>query len=703
MSEELIKRGLDEGGTSYGDFEYLDIGDTHLSALRDAKLIPYRDYTSFEARKPDGLIIDRRSKKARVVAVVEFKKNLAKDDGIGQAADVGAAVGAKFCISSDAKASFWFLPDETKAYNPVHHEDGTPIKDVFLAPGHPKAAVAEASRALVHALDERLDGDRLRPKKSLNPSALARSVWQDIYTAGNTPSPDKSLATFVEIFMFKYLSDLGVLTTDQNGVDISFEAVLSKPAEQCLRYYRFQVRQYLRDMFPEGPRDRTTIMNGFTLNAENADHNYVFKKILTKFKEYEVGEEGGRLVDIDKQFKSRLFEEFLKGSVGQRSLGQFFTPRRLMSGIVDMADVESLPSGSSLCDPACGVGGFVLEAASRRAARLKRPEFQMAFKTAKERKRTLKVPYVKSDLIYRGFDKGSDKIEENLTIILAKANFVIYQSDLLSKHPDATLALAESFNDIFQAYSDTALGSLSDVDEGVYNLILSNPPYVTSGSANLKEAAKRAGLRYDAGGTGVEGLFVEKIVKELAPGGRAFVILPDGVFLRGSDAKLREMIARECFVDGMVSLPNKTFFGVNKKTYVLCLRKKQSPSEVQQHPIFSYIVTAFGETLDTGRHPTSETDMPEMARLFRAYVAVRDRIAEDEEAASHIQSGKLKLVGPELLGKTSWTIDRFWTNEEKAALGLYEEKEVLTEEEYYDAIRTLKDSLDAILKEVGDA
>jgi type I restriction-modification system DNA methylase subunit len=511
------------------------------------------------------------------------------------------------------------------------------------------------------------------------------------------------LATFVEIFMFKYLSDLGVLTTDPNGVEINFEAVLAKPAGQSLRYYSHNVRDKVKAMFPAGERDNTTLMNGFTLNPENSDHNHVFRKILQKFKDYESAEDGGKLIGIDRQFKSRLFEEFLKGSVGQRSLGQFFTPRRLMAGIVDMANVEELAAGSSLCDPACGVGGFPLEAAARRASRLKRDEFRLVIKKRTKKGRLEEYPEIESDLLYRGYDKGSDKVEENLTIVLAKANFVIYQSDLLAKHPNATVAVAEIFNDIFQAYSDTSLGSLSEIEEETHDLILSNPPYVTSGTASLKEAAKRAGLRYTAGGTGVEGLFAEKIVREMKRGGRAFVILPDGVFLRSGDASLRSWIAQECFVDGIVSLPNKTFFGVNKKTYVLCLRRKIDIGEKQVHPIFSYIVTAFGESLDSQRFGIAESDMPEMARLFRAYVAVRDRIVEDEHAADHIQAAKLKLVPALLLDSASWAIDRFWSKEEKAALGLYEEKETLTEAEFFDAVRTLKESLESILKEVDDA
>lgn len=705
MSEELIQRGLRGGGRVFGFYEYLNVGNTTLASLRDAQLIPARDYDGYEGRKPDGLIIDNRGKTPRVVAVVEFKKDIRRQhSGIAQAATVAAALGAKFCLVTDGERSLWLLPDVQGKYNPIHSENGAPMDAVFSAPEAVSPTKADELAQLIALVDEQLEGDRLTGKRTLNPSALARSVWQDIYTSASTPPPERALATFVEIFMFKYLSDLGVLTTDRNGTDISFDAVLTRPAEQCLRYYSRNVRGHIKAMFPESTDDRTTIMNGFSLNPENTDHNHVFRKILQRFKDFEVDPSGGKLVGIDKEFKSRLFEDFLKGSVGQRSLGQFFTPRRLMAGIVDMANVEALPIHARVGDPACGVGGFPLEAAARRASRLRRSDFRVEFREEIVKRRRVQIPIVVSDIDYRGSDKGSDRQDDNLTIILAKANFVIYQSDLLARNPSATEAMAVMFNRMFRAYTDTSLGSLSEIEESKYDLILSNPPYVASGSANLKEAARRAGLNYTAGGTGVEGMFVEKIVRELKPGGRAFVILPDGIFLRAADSRLREWVQQHCFVDAIVSLPVRTFFATSKKTYVLCVTRKSNHDLVQEFPVFAYLVTSIGETLDATRFPTLDTDMPEMARLFRAFVAVRDRLAEDKDAAANLQSPRLKLIpAHSLLESESWAVDRlFWSKSEKVDLGIDEEKPTMTETEFFDALRTVRDNLSALLSDAEE-
>jgi type I restriction enzyme M protein len=191
---------------------------------------------------------------------VEFKADLNRATGVGQAATVGASLNAKVCISTDGHRSLWFLPDVSGAFHPLHDETGAELKEVFVSPEGPKVEQVQRSARLIKDIDERLDGDRLSPRRSLNPSALARSVWQDIYMSANTPPPDRALATFVEIFMFKYLSDLGVLTTDPNGTDISFEAVLAKSSEQCLRYYSKNVRWYIKSIFPSGHDDGTTII-----------------------------------------------------------------------------------------------------------------------------------------------------------------------------------------------------------------------------------------------------------------------------------------------------------------------------------------------------------------------------------------------------------------------------------------------------------
>ncbi|CAG8650551.1 3396_t:CDS:1, partial [Paraglomus occultum] len=124
-----------------------------------------------------------------------------------------------------------------------------------------------------------------------------------------------------------------------------------------------------------------------------------------------------------------------------------------------MASSE-LKEGMKICDPACGVGKFPLEFIKDKIDNLFRVE---------KGKIITKVEII-------GFDIGFDKDEEK-TIILAKANMLIYFSELIKKHKGRTKEFAELFNKSFELKT-SRFGTLSEKSEEEYDLILTNPPYV---------------------------------------------------------------------------------------------------------------------------------------------------------------------------------------------------------------------------------
>ncbi len=62
----------------------------------------------------------------------------------------------------------------------------------------------------------------------------------------------------------------------------------------------------------------------------------------------------GTLKNIRKDFKTKLFETFLKESKEKNKLGQYLTPRKVVKAIVNMAGADKLPDGTKICDPFCG-------------------------------------------------------------------------------------------------------------------------------------------------------------------------------------------------------------------------------------------------------------------------------------------------------------------------------------------------------------
>lgn len=111
MSEELIQRNLVDAPEKMGDWNFYNIGATTLKALKNAKIIPNRDYAEFESKKPDALIIQ----KPIVIAAIEYKapaqlrtqKQIAA--AISQELGTAQALEARVYIVTDGKKHFGLI------------------------------------------------------------------------------------------------------------------------------------------------------------------------------------------------------------------------------------------------------------------------------------------------------------------------------------------------------------------------------------------------------------------------------------------------------------------------------------------------------------------------------------------------------------------------------------------------------------------
>lgn len=317
--------------------------------------------------------------------------------------------------------------------------------------------------------------------------------------------------------------------------------------------------------------------------------------------------------------------------------------------MVKMAESD-ITKDKIICDPACGVGKFLLEAVI--------PKLNYFYE--------VKGGEIKSYITICGFDKGFDK-DEQKTIILAKANMLIYFSDLVKENPDITNKFSDLFNKTFELKTNSILGTLSEPVKEKYDIILTNPPYVTSGSSNLKDEISKdeAILKpyYKISAMGVEGLFMEWIIRALKPGGKAFVVVPDGIFNRQNDKNLRQFILNECIIDGIISLPLKTFFTTQKKTYILCITKKDSNTEKQTAPVFTYLVSEIGESRDIYRFPIEEDDLSEAIVYFNQFKNAKTAFKSND---SRCKIQPIEKFVPE----SYWNIERWWGKDEQISLGI---------------------------------
>lgn len=680
-SEQLKQSKLYSEQVFIGEWIVYDIGQTTCNQLWLGGIINKPlNTTGISNKKPDALILDKNK---NIIVFVE-----SKDDGkldseikikkaIEQEVDVAKELGAKIYIIRDSNKNIWFNPSTG---NEILNEDGTPFRAIL----EPKKE--ESERIIKMALKAIYSGkDRILKEVYLDPSDLAKRIWQKLYNIKKT-SPSNALYTFVELFMFKYLSDIGILKGEN-----SFNGLLKKYEDEgatnknVLTHYLGRegqsgkdgvgIREEMKKLFPRSSIDGTTIINGTIFHEEIKNDSKIFKDILFEFKEYE--KINGKFINISKDFKSMLFETFLKADTQTKLDGQYFTPLKIVEEMVRMVDIKE---GMSICDPACGVGKFLLEAVN------KDNNIEKFYKYNNGK--------IESKVHLRGYDVYSND-DEDRTIILAKANGLIYYSKLLTVNNSETFTkeFAEKIlNDTF-ILKKNAVGTLEEIEYNTYDLILANPPYIVNGSKDFKALLSPD---FEWGGLGKESSFIEWIVKSLKSDGVANIVVPDGILFNNANTLIREKIIEMCDILSIISLPNGSFFNTPKKTYIITLKKKvknyKGQYEKQTKKVFTYICKSIGETLDTYRNDTvDDNDLRQAVNKYLIYNTNSD------EALKYIQEDKqLKLISIDYFienASKSWAIEKCWSEEEKISIGLKNKVEKVTVNEFQELLLESKEKI----------
>jgi type I restriction-modification system DNA methylase subunit len=662
----------------------LSLGSTTLAQLKRSKFIRAKLTVDEERRKPDGIVF---LPLGGIKAVVEAKqpKDLTarKVPGVVQEYSPIARAVCKVLIITDGKKTLWY---NALSERPILDERGDELRfhlDLAKLDSQPLSPEDEAILvALVEKADYSLtkENDQFQKLRVIDPSSLAKSVWQKIWI--NTgKEPEKCLYNVVEILVFKFLSDIGVLMGNDSFRRI-VELLANEGGKEALNHYARISRNRIRMLFPEGA-DGTTVINGTIFVNEAGQPNLsqagLFGEVIRAFQHYD--DERGSLRYIDRQFKTRLYESFLRQQAGIRSLGQYFTPRNVVQPMVRMSNASSLRAGSSICDPFCGVGGFLLEAIAEN------DYLMQQFRPVDG--------VIRPEVTFVGYDKGTDEKDDERTIILAKANMLVYLSDLLSEyHSEEYLKefAAKAFNAVFTLIRSN-LGTYERVDPNEkYDLILTNPPYVTSGSASIKTAIEESGLgsHYTHGGRGTESLAIQWIVSHLKPEGQAFVIVPDGLL---NQEPVLTYIKAECDVLAIVALPSRTFYSTPKKTYILGLRKKVN-TRVQTDPVFTYLVSEIGESRDTRRIELAANDLTTMEQEFRYFRS------SPSSYASLDRRCKI-LPWSEFVSLRNWLVDRNWSHEDKVELGILDEAFEVDADSFRNLVGDARRALDRLYEELA--
>ncbi|MBX3747286.1 MAG: SAM-dependent DNA methyltransferase [Verrucomicrobiae bacterium] len=261
----------------------------------------------------------------------------------------------------------------------------------------------------------------------------------------------------------------------------------------------------------------------------------------------------------DRDAKGDLYEYMLGKIATAGQNGQFRTPRHIIQLMVEL----TAPTPKDvICDPACGTGGFLVAAGEYLRAR--HPEVL----------RDTKLREHLHHHLFHGFDF------DNTMLRIGSMNLLLHGVE----NPDIR-------------YRDS-LAQDHAGEEDKYTLLLANPPF--AGSLDYENTAKD--LLQIVKTKKTELLFLALFLRLLKPGGRAAVIVPEGVLFGSSKThrELRRILVEEQKLDAVISLPGGVFrpyAGVS--TAILLFTKTNSGGT--DH-VWFYDVDADGWSLDDKRN-----------------------------------------------------------------------------------------------------
>ena len=276
--------------------------------------------------------------------------------------------------------------------------------------------------------------------------------------------------------------------------------------------------------------------------------------------------ERGSLLNTDSDVVGDAFEVFSESKfIGEK--GEFFTPR----GVVRIAVKLANPSPrDTVCDPACGSGGFLIHAMKHVWDRMAdAPEWRHA-PDMRDRQKQMAARSL------FGIDKETDLVK------IAKAHMAIAGDGRSNIVHENALHKADELE------GDAALHLVKDGDFRRFDMVLTNPPFGTKIKVLAIDAAnfvlgskwkrKRRENKWISASTPVDRnpyiLFVERCMDLLKREGTLCIILPETVFHAPSLGYLRQFLLNGNNVQAIIDLPHNTFRPhCNAKTCLLVLRK----------------------------------------------------------------------------------------------------------------------------------
>lgn len=342
--------------------------------------------------------------------------------------------------------------------------------------------------------------------------------------------------------------------------------------------------------------------------------------------------------------KGDIFE-YLLTHLGQSALnGQFRTPRQIRTMMVELVDPDF---GDTVYDPACGTGGFLIDAVEYILAKYSTEPIELPIYGEEWlEKRGLTIEEAKSKIpTLQTYRKGAGELLPEWQI-LEEAIYGVDVSRQMVRIAAMNLVLHSIRNArIKRANALSELGGMTEDDlRRKYKVILSNPPFAgvlpkDSIRKDLPTSSKKSEL-----------LFLGLIMQSLAKGGRCAVVVPEGLLFgsTGAHTELRQKLVEDFELLAVVSLPAgvfKPYAGV--KTGVLVFRRPVDEQAKKTDKVWFYEIRADGFDPDKitggGRPETPErNDVPVLLMQWSEYKKSGFKNVPGVEANTTLEPGSIE-------------------------------------------------------------
>ena len=280
-----------------------------------------------------------------------------------------------------------------------------------------------------------------------------------------------------------------------------------------------------------------------------------------------------------------VYEYILGKMAASGTNGQFRTPRHI---IRMMTELMKPTLKDTICDPAMGSAGFIVESARFVAEHYKN-----------ELLKTEHSNHFVNDMFF-GYDTDQTMLR------IGAMNMMLHGVE------NPTIEWCDSL-------------SKDNLDENKYTLIMANPPF--TGSLDYESVEKS--LLAVAKTKKTELLFLSLFIRTLKLGGRCASIVPDGVLFGSSNAHkaIRRELIENQRLEAVISMPSgvfKPYAGVS--TAILIFTKTNAGGTDQ---VWFYNMKADGYSLDDKRNEIADNDIPDILKRFSQLENEKSRTRKD--------------------------------------------------------------------------